>query len=185
MHPKGVPGGSSGAPRSTSPKHGRARDMSSGCHVTVVVDDNDVERQPCHCGRGSGHEQPGECSGDNAIRWWVAAGGAPLLAGPRALGPDWISATPRTGSGTVLFGSGAGLLPRWSGASPLDYPLGACPALVSRLCHRRMGMRASRVACAAVRAHAGKRQLTKVGRGLRERSRVPKLASQWDGRITS
>ena len=28
------------------------------------------------------------------------------------------------------------------------------------------------------------RQLTKVGRGLRERSRVPELASQWDGRIT-
>ena len=64
---------------------------------SVVVDDSDVEWQPCHCGRGSGHEQPGECSGDSHDGGWPW--GAPL--GRMA----WPRLDAHTGLGTVLFGS--------------------------------------------------------------------------------
>jgi hypothetical protein len=94
-----------------------------------------------------------------AIAMMVGGGGA----------PPWPRGLVQTGSAhrvghTVLFGSG--LLPRWSGA---------CPALVSRLISYDTWARGPDVI----------RQLTKVGRGLRERSRVPERASQWNGRITS
>ena len=59
---------------------------------SVVVDDNDVEWQPCHCGRGSGHEQPGECSGDSHDGGWRWV--APLSR------VAWSRLDPRTGSGT-------------------------------------------------------------------------------------
>ena len=67
-----------------------------------------------------------------AIAMMVGGGGAPPLAHlwPRCLLQTALD--PRTGSGTVLFGSG--LLQRWSGA---------CPALVSRLiaCRQVLRMR--------------------------------------------
>ena len=44
---KGYPGA---ALWSTSPKHARA--IWARAVTSVVVDDNDVELQPCHCGRG-------------------------------------------------------------------------------------------------------------------------------------
>jgi len=90
---QGVPGGSSGAPVLS------ARDIYElGLSpLSVVVDDSNVEWQPCHCGRGSGHEQPGECSGDSHDGGW--RWGAPL--GRVA----WSRLDPCTGSGTVLIGS--------------------------------------------------------------------------------
>jgi hypothetical protein len=90
---QGVPGGSSGAPVLS------ARDIYElGLSpLSVVVDDSNVEWQPCHCGRGSGHEQPGECSGDSlTIAMMVGGGGAPPLAA--WLGPDWIRAPGRAPS---------------------------------------------------------------------------------------
>jgi hypothetical protein len=83
--------------------------MSSGCHLCRYRrSDDDVEWQPCHCGRGSGREQPGECAGDRHDGGW--RWGAPL--GRVA----WSRLDPCTGSGTVLIGWG--LLPRSSSAAP-------------------------------------------------------------------
>ena len=68
--------------------------MSRRAVTPVVIDDDDVEWQPCHCGRGSGLEQPGECAGDSHDGGW--RWGAPL--GRVA----WSRLDPRTGSGTLL-----------------------------------------------------------------------------------
>ena len=70
--------------------HGHCRARIDMAVTSVVVDDNDVEWQPCHCGRGSGREQPGECSGDSRIAMMVGGRWAPPLA--TWLGPDWMRA---------------------------------------------------------------------------------------------
>ena len=79
---------------STSPKHARA--IWAQAVTSVVVDDNNVEWQPCHCGRGSGHEQPGECS------WDSHDGGWPWGAPPGRMA--WSRLDAHTGLGTVLIG---------------------------------------------------------------------------------
>ena len=108
---------------STSLKHARA--IWARAVTSVVVDDSDVEWQPCHCGRGSGHEQPGECSGDSHDGGW------PWGAPPGRVA--WSRLDAHTGLGTVLFGSG--LNPRSSGARP---------ALVSQSLARRQVVRVLR-----------------------------------------
>jgi len=159
---QGVPGGSSGAPALSA----RARDMSSGCHLCRCRRyRSDVEWQPCHCGRGSGHEQPGECSGDSHDGGW--RWGAPL---GRVASLVQTGSAHRVGHRLVRL-SAAPTLPRWSGA---------CPAL--KLCFKAWTQGASGSALRALR------QLTKVGCGLSELPRGTQIVSlshaQCDGRIT-
>eukprot|EP00964_Phaeocystis_antarctica_P114080 scaffold78040_cov34-Phaeocystis_antarctica.AAC.1 len=52
----------------TSPK--RTRPICVRAGTSVVVDHSDVGWQPCHYGRGSGREQPGECGGDSHDGGW-------------------------------------------------------------------------------------------------------------------
>ena len=92
---------------------------------SVVVDHNDVEWQPCHCGRGSGREQPGECAGDSHDGGW--RWDAPLRR------VAWSRLDPCTGTGTVLFGSVLHLLSQ-----------GAHPALVSQALARGQVVRVLR-----------------------------------------
>ena len=59
--------------------------------TSVVIDHDDVEWQPCHFGRGSGREQPGECADDSHD---MVGGGRtpPFAVWLGGLGPDWIRA---------------------------------------------------------------------------------------------
>ena len=115
--------------------------------------------------RGSGHEQPGECSGDSHDGGW--RWGAPL---GRVASLVQTGSAHRVGHRLVRL-SAAPTLPRWSGA---------CPAL--KLCFKAWTQGASGSALRALR------QLTKVGCGLSELPRGTQIVSlshaQCDGRIT-
>ena len=149
---KGYPGGSSGAPALSS----RARyglGMSPLSLSTIVT----LSGSHVTCGRGSGHEQPRECSGDSHDGGW--RWGAPLgrVAWSR------------------LDARNAGWAPSYSARGCSH--VGQAHALPScRLITRAQGARTLTYSI---------RQLTKVGRGLRGQGLIPERASQWDGRINS
>ena len=92
-----------------------------------------------------------------AIAMIVGGSGTPPLAA--CLGPDWMRTAGWTPSHSVR-GNISGRRVRGACAEALRYDTGpGCLCVI--------------------------RQLTKVGRGRRERHSVPERACQWDGRISS